>query len=222
MADSNSSDTPVSIGTKLFLLDGIAFSDPTLYRTTIGSFQYLTNTRPDISFIVNKLIQFLAVPTLVHWQAFKRVLHYLKGTTYLGLHFKPASVLSLEAFADADWANCVDDWCSTSSNCVKLGWNLMSWSSRKQRVVTRSSTEAEYRLLAQVTTDILWLYSLLTELRISVKSSSVIWCDNIGVNSLAQNPVFHQRTKHIDIDTHFIREKVMSGEIDTRYVPTEH
>jgi len=150
------------------------------------------------------------------------VLRYLKGTLHLCLHFKPISHLSLEAFADIDWASCLDDCYSTSGSCVLLCGNLVSWSSRKQKIVSRSSTEAEYRSLAQVIANILWLRSLLSELHISVVGSSIIWCDNIGVNSLAQNPVFHQRTKHIDIDTHFILEKVVYGEVDLRYLPTEH
>ena len=131
-------------------------------------------------------------------------------------------MLSLEAFVDADWASCVDDRRSTSGNCLLLGGNLVSWSSRKQRVVARSSTEAEYRSMAQVTTDVLWLRSLLIEMRILDLQGSIIWCDNTGANSLSQNPLFHQRTKHIDIETHFICEKVASGEVDTRYIPTEH
>ncbi|KAK0605599.1 hypothetical protein LWI29_028589 [Acer saccharum] len=222
MLESKPIDTPIAAGTKLSLSDGIAFSDPTLYRSTVGALQYLTNTRPDISFVVNKLSQFLAAPTLVHWQACKRVLRYIKGTPHIGLWFQAASVFSLEAFSDADRASCIDDCRSTSGNCVLLGGNLISWSSRKQRVVARSSTEAEYRSMAQVTTDVIWLRSLLHELRIPVVGCPVVWCDNIGANSLSQNPVFHQCTKHIDIDTHFIREKVLAGEIDTRYVPTAH
>ncbi|KAL5780562.1 hypothetical protein ACOSQ2_011299 [Xanthoceras sorbifolium] len=222
MIDCKPCDTPLSAGTKLTLAAGEPFSEPTLYRSVIGALQYLSHTRPDISFVVNKLSQFLVAPTQVHWLACKRVLRYLTGTITKGLWFKQgATSLNIEAYTDADWASCLDDRRSTSGNCLFLGGNLISWSSKKQHVVARSSTEAEYRSLSQVVTDVIWLKSLLTELGFPTSSPAVVWCDNMGANALALNPVYHSRTKHVEIDVHFIREKVASKEIEPRYVPTE-
>ncbi|KAL5764857.1 hypothetical protein ACOSQ2_017451 [Xanthoceras sorbifolium] len=133
MLSSKPCATPISFGIKLSLHDGELFSDPFLYRS---------------------LSQFLKTPTIVHWQACKRVLRYLKGTTSYGLLFKPSSSLQLEAFCDADWASSIDDRKSTSGCCVYLGGNLITWSSKKQTVVVRSSTEAEYRSLAQASAEI--------------------------------------------------------------------
>ena len=221
MAECKPCDTPLSSCLKLSKSGADPFEDPTLYRSTIGALQYLTHTRPDIAFVVNKLSQFLVSPSLVHWQVCKRVMRYLKGTIHIGLWFKPASSLTLEAYSDADWASDIDDRRSTNGSCVFLAGNLISWSSKKQQVVARSSTEAEYRSMANATTELLWLQSLFSELRIPLPKSTVLWCDNIGANSLAKNPVFHARTKHIELDAHFLREKVEAGLIDPCYVPTE-
>lgn len=180
---------------KLRLEGSPLFSNPSLYRSTIGALQYLTMTRPDISFSVNKLSQFLQNPTVEHWGACKRVLRYLKGTIGLGLHFKPSTHLKIEAYSDADWASSVDDRKSTTGYCVFLGGNLVNWCSKKQSSVARSSTESEYRSLASTATEVAWLQSLLKELGICVDDTAVIWCDNMGAQYLASNPVFHARTK---------------------------
>ncbi|KAL5791019.1 hypothetical protein ACOSQ2_005907 [Xanthoceras sorbifolium] len=175
MIDCKSCDTPLSAGTKLTLAAGEPFSKPTLYRSVIGALQYLSHTRPDISFVVNKLSQFLVAPTQVHWLACKRVLLYLKGTITKGFWFKQgAASLNIKTYTDADWASCLDDRRSTSGNCLFLGGNLISWSSKKQHVVARSSTEAEYRSLSQVVTDVIWLKSLLTELGFPTSSPAVV------------------------------------------------
>ena len=127
---------------------------PEVYRSTIGALQYLTLTRPDIAYSVNKLSQYLKSPTVNHWNACKRVLRYIKGTPHLGLHFKPSSLLTLEGYSDADWASSLDDRKSTSGFCMFLGANMVNWSSRKQRAVARSSTESEYRALASAATEL--------------------------------------------------------------------
>lgn len=212
--------SPVSPGRQLSRFAGVPMDDPLLYRSTVGALQYLVLTRPDIAYAVSKVSQFLQTPTDRHWIAVKRILRYLRGTSSSGLHIRRTTDLSLHAYADADWAGCPDDRRSTSGFSIFLGSNLISWSSKKQHIVARSSTEAEYRALAHTSTEIRWLLSLLSELRVTLSASPTLWCDNIGATYLAANPVFHQRTKHIEIDLHFIRDMVLSRMLQIRYVPT--
>ena len=159
-------------------------------------------------------------PTDTHWAACKRILRYLKGYPDLGLLIRPSPSLHLYGFTDADWASNLDDRRSTGDYCIFLGENLVSWSSRKQHVVARSSTESEYRALASGAAELSWLRSLLRELQLPLTSTPILWCDNQSAGSLASNPVFHARTKHIEIDVHFIRDKVLQKSLDVRYVPS--
>jgi hypothetical protein len=138
-------------------------------------------------------------PTSNHWIAAKRVLCYLKGNIDHGLLFCKSS-LTLEAFCDSDWADNPNGHLSTTGFDVFLGPCLVSWCTKKQPVVARSSTKAEYRALATVTTEVYWLRMLLKDLHISLPVPPTIWCDNIGVLALASNPVYHARTKHIEVD----------------------
>lgn len=220
LSDCNSSSTPMIPSLKLTKDGGEPLDNPTIYRSTVGALQYLTLTRPDIAFSVNKLSQFLKSPTDIHWSACKHLLRYLKGSNMLSLSFSPTSFSQFQGFADADWASCPDDRRSTGGHCIFLGSNLLVWSSKKQEVVSRSSAESEYRSLANAAADILWLHSLCQELGISIISTSQLWSDNQSAIALASNPVFHARTKHIEVDVHFIREKVQARVLDVGYVPT--
>jgi hypothetical protein len=141
---------------KLSLTDGTPLSsdDATSYRSVVGALQYLTLTKPNISFYVNKVYQFLHVPTDLDWSAVKHILCYLHGTIGLGVKICRSSLL-LNAFSDADWAGNGDDRCSTGSFATFLDPNLITWSARKQATVSRSSTEAKYKALANAMTEVI-------------------------------------------------------------------
>ena len=143
MLDAKPVSTPMATHLKLSLNSGTALDEPADYRRVIGSLQYLAFTRPDIAYAVNRLSQFIHRPTDIHWQAAKRILRYLAGTASHGILLRPNSPLSLHAFSDADWAGDSDDYVSTNAFILYLGTSLIAWSSKKQKGVARSSTEAE-------------------------------------------------------------------------------
>jgi hypothetical protein len=124
----------------------------------------------------------------------------------------------LSAFSDADWAGDIDDRHSTGDFAIFVGPNLVSWSARKQATVSRSSTEAEYKALANATAELIWVEALLAELGVRLKQKPTIWCDNLGATYLSVNPVFHARTKHTEIDFHFVRERVAKNQLAIRFV----
>lgn len=155
----------------------------------------------------------------MHWQGCKRVLRYLKETCNDGLYYKAGRELKLKAYVDADWAADKDDRESIGGYCVSLGDNLVSWSAKKQRVVSKSGTEAEYRALSNGAAEIIWIMSLLNEFSYQIEPKTVIWCDNKSAIALAENPVFHGRTKHIEIDIHFLRDLIKKGQVEIKYIP---
>ncbi|RVW84580.1 Retrovirus-related Pol polyprotein from transposon RE1 [Vitis vinifera] len=180
-------------------------------RLLVGSLVYLTVTRPDISYAVHQVSQYLSAPRSTHYAAVLRILRYLKGTLFHGLFYSAQSPLVLRAFSDADWAGDPTDRRSTTGYCFLLGSSLISWRSKKQTFVARSSTEAEYRALADTTSELLWLRWLLKDLGVSTSSATPLYCDNQSAIHIAHNDVFHERTKHIEIDCHFIRYHLVHG-----------
>lgn len=125
------------------------------------------------------------------------------------MYFSPGP-LHLTAYTDADWSGDHSDRRSTTGFCVYLGPNLISWSAKKQPTVARSSTEVEYRELAHIAADVTWIHQLLVDLGIPPALPHIVWCDNQSASALASNPIFHARTKHVEVDYHFIREKFLS------------
>lgn len=218
MAAAKPSPTPMNTSRSLSLHSGSPLSSPTEYRALIGSLQYLSLTRPDVAFCVNRLSQYMHRPTDEHYTALKRLLRYLAGSLHKGVLIRHKSPINLHAFTDADWAGNRDDYISTTGYIVYLGSNPISWSSNKQRTVARSSTEAEYRALASTTAEILWVINLLKELNISSHILPTIYCDNIGATYVAANPKFHSKMKHIGLDYHFVRQSVQNGSIRVSYI----
>ncbi|GJT67899.1 neutral alpha-glucosidase [Tanacetum coccineum] len=229
LSNCNPVSSPMVTSSSLSLDDSTAFSNPVKYRQVVGSLQYVPLSRPAIAFAVNKVCQYMHAPTENHWSAVKRILRYLHGTVEHGMLIRRSSgstlqaftdVLwkgnpdtSLEAFSDADWAGDSDDRRSTGGFAIYLGSNLISWTARKQRTVLRSSTEAEYKALADTVAELTWLQALLHELGIRSSSTPILWCDNLGATYLSANPIFHARTKHVEINNHFVQEKVAQGDL---------
>ena len=161
----------------------------------------------------------MSTPTTIHLAAAKRILRYIRGSFNHGIEFTPGP-LSLSAYTDADWAGDPDDRHSTSGFLVYLGHNAITWSAKKQATVSWSSTESEYRALAIASAKLCWVRSLLKDLGIYLPDPRILWCDNVSALAIASNPVFHTRTKHIEVDFHFIRERVLRKDLVVKFVST--
>ncbi|GJW70281.1 ribonuclease H-like domain-containing protein [Tanacetum coccineum] len=195
MVGCNPSRTPVDTESKLGD-SGTPVADPTLYQSLAGSLQYLTFTRPDITYAVQQ------------------------GTLDYGLQLFSSITDSLVAYSDADWAGCPTTRRFTSGYCVFLGNNLLSWSSKRQPTLSCSSAEPKYRGVANAVAETCWVRNLLRKLHTPLSSATIVYCDNMSDVYLSSNPVQHQRTKHIEIDIHFVRDLVATGQVRVLHVPS--
>nr|GEV98626.1 ribonuclease H-like domain-containing protein [Tanacetum cinerariifolium] len=182
--------TPVDTEAKLGP-DGVPVQDLTLYRSLVGGLQYLTFTRPELSYA---------------------------GTLNFGLHLYAFSTAYLVGYTDADWVGYPSSHRSTSEYCVFLGDNLLSWPSKWQHTISHSSSEAEYRGVANVVAKTTWVRNLLRELHSPLVTDTLVYCDNVSVVYMSANPVQHQRTKHIKIDIHFVRDMITASDVRVLHV----
>jgi hypothetical protein len=219
MADCKPCSTPVDLKVKLAADSGPPVQDPSQFRSIAGALQYLTFTRPDIAYVVQQVCLHVHDPRDSHLTAMKLILRYLRGTSDYGLLLCRSRSTDLAVYTEADWAGCPDTCRSTSIYAVFLGDNLVSWSAKQQTVVSCSSAEAEYRAVANGVAKATWLRQLLLELQAPPSQCTLIYCDNISVVYLSNNPIQHQRTKHVEIDLHFVREKVVIGHVRVLHVP---
>ncbi|KAK8933558.1 Eukaryotic translation initiation factor 3 subunit H [Platanthera zijinensis] len=197
-----------------------SFRTQKYYNRLVRKLIYLTVTRPDISFAVGVVSRFIHEPRISHLQAVERILRYLKTAPGQGLVYKPSSSpLSLIAYSDADYAGSLDDRRSTSGYYTYFEGHLITWRSKKQSVVARSSAEAEYCSMIAVVSELTWLEGLLSDLGVKLSSLTTVFCHSQVAIHIVKNPVFHEQTKYIKVDCHFIRENVQLKKIDLQHVP---
>lgn len=213
--------TPMALNEKLHVNDDAEKIDPTTYRKLVGSLLYI-NTRPDITHAVSLLSRFMNEPSKIHLSSAKRILRYLKGTKDHGIEFKKEDCCKLVGYTDSDWAGSVDDRKSTSGYIFCLGTKVISWSSKKQKSVALSSAEAEYIAATDAACEGVWLRRILKDLKFEQKEPTTIFCDNMSTIAMTKNPVFHARSKHIELRHHFIRELVNEKEISMEFINTNN
>jgi hypothetical protein len=209
--------TPLEQNHRLAESTGEKLKDAERYRRLVGRLIYLTITRPELSHSVHILAQFMQEPLEPHYDAALRVMKYLKGNPGQGILLHVNSELQLNAYCDSDWASCPTTRRSLTDYFVMLGGSPISWKTKKQPTVSRSSTEAEYRSMANATCELIWLKSFLNSLGVKHDKPMKLFCDSQAALHIATNPVFHERTKHIELDCHFVRDQFKSGCVIAQY-----
>ena len=225
MENCKPGSTPLEVGKKFCkLTEGAEPFDSQTYQKAIGCLTYAsTATRPDIAAAVALLSKYSSNPGKEHWMGVKCIFRYIKGTLKYGLKFSADNKERiLHGFSDADWVGDIDTRRSTSGYVFKVTNATVSWCSKRQASVAKSTTEAEYISLSLAAQEAILLRRLLFDIGCDVDSPTVIYEDNHGAIELSKNPKFHNRTKHIDISHHFIRERVLSKEILVNYCPTDN
>ncbi|KAL4010603.1 hypothetical protein IC575_030105 [Cucumis melo] len=200
-------DTPIEFNCKLGNSDDQVPVDKEQYQRLVGTLTYLSHTRPDIFIAVSVVSQFMQAPYEKHMEAVNRILRYLKNIPGKGLMFRKTNRKIIKAYTDSDWARSVIDRKSTFGYCTFVWGNLVTWRSKKQSVVARSSAEAEYRAISLRICEVIWLQKVLSDLHQECETSLKLFCDNKAAISIANNPVQHDRTKHVEIVRHFIKKK---------------
>jgi hypothetical protein len=221
MKDCNHVGTPTKFGLKLNKDHERKKVDSTLYKQIVGSLMYLTVTRPNIMYYVSLINSYMENPTEMHLLAAKRILRYLQGTRDFGLFYKKGEKLELFGFTDSDYARDQDDRRSTSGYVFMLGTSAVSWSSKKQQIVTLSTTEAEFIAATACACQVIWLRKIIEELQFQQIEATTVFYDNNLEIKLSKNPVLHGRSKHIDVRYYFLRDLSNDGTIKLVYCRSE-
>ncbi|KAE8686002.1 putative zinc ion binding protein [Hibiscus syriacus] len=218
MLNASNCATPMVVSPKLSHEEGQLIQNASEYRSVVGSLLYVCHTRPDITFSVGQVAQHMHAPCEMHFVAVKTILRYLASTLNFGLLFTPVECgPDIIAFADANWGASIDDRRSITGYGVFLSKSLVTWCPKKQRKISRSTMEAEYKSVADTVADITWIQALLADHGIQQNHTPVVWCDNTSAVAMSANPVYHAQSKHVDLDVHFVREKVAVGQLCIRY-----
>ena len=223
MTGCNPVDTPMEQNCKLVPGRPDMAKDVTKFRSLVGSLRYLVNTRPDISYSVGMVSRYMECPTTEHWAAIKRIIRYLAGTTEYGCRYTTSSFTNMKllGYSDSDHAGDLEKRKSTSGVVFFLNGNVVTWTSQKQRVVALSSCEAEYIAAASAACQGVWLTRLIADLTGERLQKFKLLMDNKSALELSKNPVYHERSKHIDTRYHFIRECVSDEIAEVEHIGTE-
>lgn len=209
-------------GSKVIHEMGELIPEPKVYKKLMGRLMYLAITRPDITYTLTKLCQYSSFPREAHLQAAHKLLRYLKGTVGQGIFYAADGSFDLRGFADADWGACLDSRKSITGYMMFLGDSLVSWRSKKQRTVSRSTAEAEFRALADASCEIEWVIRIMADLLLPISMPAHLYGDNTASLYIANNSVYHERTKHVELDCYTIRERIDAGMIKTMHVRTHN
>jgi hypothetical protein len=223
MTGCNPVDTPMEQNLKLFPRKPEMVKDESKFRSVVGSLRYLVNTRPDISYSVGMVSRFMECPTAKHWAALKRIIRYVAGTAEYGCRYTCGafSNLRLLGYSDSDHAGDLEKRKGTSGVVFFLNGNVVTWSSQKQRVVSPSSCEAEYIAAALAACQGVWLSKLIADLTGEKLKRFRLLMDSKSAIELSKNPVYHERSKHIDTRYHYIRECVTNGIAEVDHISTD-
>jgi len=194
--------------------------DQSMYKSMIGSFLYLTTSRPNITFDVGVCARYQAEPNMSHLTQVKRILKYINSTSDYGILYSHSENSKLKGYCDANWAGSVDDRKRTSEGCFFLGNNLISWFSKKQNCVSLSTAEVEYIAAGSSCSQLVWMNQMLKEYNVE-QDVLTLYCDNLSAINISKNPIQHSRTKHINIRHHFIRDLVEENVVTLEHVDTE-
>ena len=222
MKDCNAVKNPIVPGTKLSKNDARSRVDATLFKQVVGSLMYLNTTRPDLMYGVSLISRFMTNPTENHWLAGKRILRYLKGTIEFGIYYKKGESIIIVSYIDSDFAGDIDDRKSTSRFVFLLGSGAVSWSSKKQPVVILSTTKVEYIAVASYACQSIWIKRIMKTLGFKNQNKILVLCDSNSAIQLSKNPVFHGRSKHIDIRFHFLSDLVKDRSIELSHCNTQN